>query len=153
MIKVICFLCCNSLLCSPHLSNGKTTHLSIVKLFSRNYSCDQYTHIDNITFKVFSNVYQRSKAHFRVITHWGEVQLLWWTSTNNNRWTSWLFIVLWSDVSQQWWPGVYTGHSHTASRQGEGHEQHLKKPCKRSKDQRKDTYSTATRVIQTAMNI
>lgn len=61
---------------------------------------------------------------------WRGVQFLRWTSTNNNRWTSWLFIVLWSDISQQWWPGVYTGHSHTASWQGEGQERHLKEPCK-----------------------
>lgn len=61
---------------------------------------------------------------------WEGVRYLRWTSANNNRWTRWLFIVLWSDVSQRRWPGVYTGHSHTASRQGEGHEEHLKESCK-----------------------
>lgn len=40
------------------------------------------------------------------------------STTNNNRWTSWLFIVLWSNVPQRRWPGVYTGrarlHAETA---------------------------------------
>lgn len=63
------------------------------------------------------------------------MQFLRWTSTNNNRWSSWLFIVL-------WWPGVYTGHSHTASRQGEGHKQHLKKPCKGLRSKRRHIYCT-----------
>lgn len=44
----------------------------MVEVFSSNYSCDQYTHIDNITLKVFfPSIHQRSKAHFLVITHRG----------------------------------------------------------------------------------
>lgn len=75
--NVICFLCCNLLRCSRHLSNSKTTHLWTVEVFSSNYSCDQYTHIDNITLKVFfPNIHQRSKAHFLVITHRGANAIL-----------------------------------------------------------------------------
>lgn len=68
-----CFLCCNLSGISRHVSNGKNQHAWTVEVFSSNYSCDQYSHIDNITLKVFfSNTHQRSKAHFLVITHRGE---------------------------------------------------------------------------------
>ena len=54
-------------------ANSKTTHRRTAEVFSSNYSCDQYAHIDNITLKVlFSNIHQRSKAHFLVITHRGD---------------------------------------------------------------------------------
>lgn len=69
-----CSRCGNLLQSSRHLSNSKATHVQALEVFSSNYSCDQYTHIDNITPKVFfpdPNTHQRSKAHFLVITHGG----------------------------------------------------------------------------------
>lgn len=85
-----CSPCCNLLHSSRHLSNSKATHVRALEVFSSNYSCDQYTHIDNITLKVFfpnPNTHQRSKAHFLVITHGGSapMQFTRWTSVNNGR--------------------------------------------------------------------
>lgn len=129
MIRVMLSVFCAAIYFIKHLLNSKTIHLRTVKVFSSNYSCDQYTHIDNIALDFFPLKIKGQRLIFLKRLTGGQMQFLKWTSTNNNRWSSWLFIVLWSNVPQHQWPGVYTGHSHTGSWQGEGHKQHLKEPC------------------------
>lgn len=133
---------CNLLRCGGNVSNSKTVHLWIVKVFSGNCTCNQYTHSDNITLKVFSNINQRSKAHFLVITHWGANAIL---EVNPQQ------TIIDGPAGCSLFCGQ-TFHSSrdqaftqgTATQRGEGHKQHLKEPCKGLRSKKKSFYHTHT---------
>lgn len=118
------FLWCTLSCCGRHLRR-EAARGNTAGVFSSNYSCDQYTCIDNIPPKVFFFLPPQNPSKVKgpfSCNHLGGggvggggTPSERWPSINNNRWTSWQFIVLWSDVPQQW---------------GERWYQHLKKPCK-----------------------
>lgn len=125
-----CSPCCNLLHSSRHLSNSKATHVRALEVFSSNYSCDQYTHIDNITLKVFSPQPQyTSKVKGSFARNYscgagGSMRFTRWTSVNNG---CEQLAVHCSAVGASHSSGdqVFTqgAAAAKASRQGEGHTQ------------------------------